>query len=176
LLKGRRNAEQEESMTTRGMSLFAIPAVLLVSGAAWSYTKSGSGGLAYYPSETQCFERTYGRVNAVENAAIGCSGSKYWTIDVQNDAPGTKTFRVAGKTEWSVLSDPGTTTCAAIVMNATTGYQVRWTAHQVINPYSGWKTLGSLPVDTDENVQFECYLSPVVYSGPYPGYVSNVAF
>ena len=149
-------------------------AALLIASPAMSTTKAASGGAAYYPADTQCFSREYGRIRAVWDGG-NCNSQKYWTVDVEMTQPtttgNTKPFWVVGESETSVITSTWATTCAGIVLYAN-GTLARWTGHQVLPTTVNFKNLGSLTVNANESLQYECLISPFS-SGP-SGYVSQV--
>jgi len=150
--------------------LVALGAVLLVAPAYSASTKTGSSGYAYYPSDASCVSRDWGKLRNV------CTWQAYFDIPVETRATGTKTFSVYGKSA-SQSGGPTESNCAAIVYTAGGAEPEpnKWTFYHPLPASSGWLTLGSVAVATDESVVFECLLAPsVAESGTSPGYVSAV--
>jgi len=146
-----------------------VLSALFIAGPAQSVNyKSASGGQAYDPADAFAFKRNpYGRI---ENQAGGGNHWRYWTIDVETRATGTKTLEVYGaSSDASNLS-----TCAGIVTQAN-GNLTSWTAHEALPTTAAWYTLSpDQSVVAGANVQFECNLSNDLNASAVRGYVSNV--
>jgi len=134
--------------------LLAFLAAGLVSKSATSDTLAGSGGHAWLPADTQCFQANWGEIR--HTGATGCEGFRKWLMPVPVRSTGTRTLSV--RAFGGSFGGGFTLQCRAVKTDGSNSFTISSNGWQTTSGVGSYQTLliGTVTLNAGDALHFDC--------------------